>query len=61
MNLKQKTGREVYDGRIEAVKEVIDPVILNLFQDLNAWDLRPRNKFGVTRFARILIFETIAS
>jgi len=31
-----------------SVKNVISPVILNLFQDPNAWNIRSRNKFGMT-------------
>jgi len=34
----------------------IDPVILNLLQDLSAFNIRPRNKFGVTRITSILTF-----
>jgi len=43
---------------LEVVSKVIDPVILNLFQDLNALYIRSRNKFGMTRSTRILTFET---
>jgi len=42
----------------EAVSKGIDSVILNLFQDPNAFYIRSRNKFGMTRFASILPFET---
>jgi len=38
----------------KAVSKVIDPVILNLFQDLNSLFVRSRNKFGMTRSACIL-------
>jgi len=41
----------------KAVSKVIDPVILNLFQDLNSLFVRSRNKFGMTRFACILTYE----
>ena len=42
----------------EAVSKVIERVILNLFQNPNILYVRPRNKFGVTRSARILTFDT---
>jgi hypothetical protein len=45
----------------EAVSKVIDPVILNLFQDHNALYFRSRNKFGMTRFASVLTFEIASS
>jgi hypothetical protein len=45
----------------EAVSKVIDTVILNLFQDPNIFDIRSRNKFGMTRLAAILTFETVSS
>jgi hypothetical protein len=35
-------------GKKEAISKVIVPVILNLFQDLNAPLSRSRNKFGMT-------------
>ncbi|MBA4408433.1 MAG: hypothetical protein C0397_03300 [Odoribacter sp.] len=47
-----------FQSQTEAVYKVIDPVILNLFQDPNALYFRPRNKFGVTKFTSILTFET---
>ncbi len=37
--------------RQEAVSKVVYPVILNLFQDLNALIVRFRNKFGMTGIA----------
>jgi len=42
----------------EAVSKVIDPVILNLFQDPKALYIRSRNKLGMTRSASILTFDT---
>jgi len=48
----------ILNDQAEAVSKVIDPVILNLFQDPNALYIRSRNKFGMTKFASILTFET---
>jgi len=42
----------------EVVSKVIDYVILNLFQDPNALNGRPRNKFGVTGLLSFLTFKT---
>jgi hypothetical protein len=42
----------------KAVSKVNDLVILHLFQDPNTLYIRSRNKFGMTRFASILTFET---
>jgi len=42
----------------EVVSKVIDYVILNLFQDPNALNVRPRNKFGVTGLSSFLTFQT---
>jgi hypothetical protein len=47
-------------GQTEVVSKVIDPVILNLLQDLNALYIRSRNKFGMTRSTIILTFETVS-
>jgi len=41
-----------------AVSKVIDPVILNWFQDDNALYIRSRNKFGMTKFAISLTLDT---
>ena len=45
-------GKTLFDGIFgwfcEAVSKVIEPVILNLFQDPNALYVRSRNKFGMT-------------
>jgi len=43
---------------IEVVSKVIDPVILNLFQDPNALHIRSRNKFGMTMSTSVSTFET---
>jgi hypothetical protein len=41
-----------------AVLKVIDPVILNWFQDPKALHVRSRNEFGMTQSASILTFDT---
>ena len=58
--IKGKNTKPEMGSLKEAVSKVIDPVILNLFQDPNALYIRSRNKFGMTKIANVLTFDIVS-